>query len=192
MDEKAIMDVLDTIKKTGSPLKRQLLIVALISRLFEERGAEPPVIIGGCALSYYSREVYFTSDIDLACHEKEVLDEVAKRIGFRKEGKYWVSEPLESLIEVPVSRLAGEEAPLETVELGEKLSCRIIGLEDLIIDRVNACVHWKSQIDCEMAELLVNRYFSEIDWDYLLRKGGEPDNDIRSRLEELRTKAADR
>ena len=28
----------------------------------------------------------------------------------------------------------------------------------LIIDRLNACKHWKSEIDCEMAELLVNRY----------------------------------
>lgn len=43
----------------------------------------------------------------------------------------------------------------------------IIGVEDLIIDRLNACKHWKSEIDCEMTELLVLRYRKELDWTYL-------------------------
>jgi hypothetical protein len=56
--------ILNIIKSTESPLKRQLLMVALVTRLLEEKGKGSPIIIGGCALSYYSREVYFTADID--------------------------------------------------------------------------------------------------------------------------------
>lgn len=59
-------DLIAKIKQTASPLRRQLLVVALITRELRERGETPPVLIGGCALSYYTREVYFTADIDLA------------------------------------------------------------------------------------------------------------------------------
>jgi hypothetical protein len=183
-------EILEIIKETESPLKRQLLIVALITHFFEEKGIKPPVIIGGCALSYYSREVYFTADIDLACDDRNVLDQVLNTIGFEKEGKYWVSEILNIAIEAPASRLIEEEAPVETVEFSEDLRCAIIGLEDLIIDRMNACKHWRSQIDCEMTELLIHRYLNDIDWTYLERKANKPDNDILAELIEFKRKAS--
>ncbi len=178
------------IKQTESPLKRQLLTVALLTSLLEKRGKPAPVIIGGCALSYYTREVYFTADIDLAYVDREVLDEVLKDIGFSKRGRYWVNESLKSAVEVPAAVLAGEEAPLEVVELGEGLNCRVIGIEDLIIDRLNACKHWRSQTDCEMVELLIIKYSGELDWPYLEKKADLPENDILGELQSLKTKAA--
>jgi hypothetical protein len=69
-------EILEIIKKSESPLKRQLLIVSLLTRLLKMVNKPAPVIIGGCALSYYSREVYFTSDIDLAYADREALDTV--------------------------------------------------------------------------------------------------------------------
>ena len=59
-------EIIELIRKTESPLKRQLLTVALISNLLQKKGKEIPIVIGGLALSYYTREVYFTADIDLA------------------------------------------------------------------------------------------------------------------------------
>ena len=161
-------------------------MVAFISKILEERGKEAPVVIGGCALSYYSREVYFTADIDLAYADYEALDVLFKEMGFRKEGRYWISEELEMALEVPTSSLAGEDAPIEIVEFDEGLKCKIIGIEDLIIDRLNACKHWKSQIDCEMVELLIRRYKNELEWDYLEKKGSLPENNTLHELRELR------
>ena len=178
--------ILDIIKNTESPLKRQLLMVALITRLLEEKGKSPPIIIGGCALSYYSREVYFTADIDLAYADREGLDTVLMSIGFEKRGRYWVNEGLKMAIEVPASVLVGEEAPVEIVDLGEGLYCRIIGIEDLLIDRMNACKHWKSEIDCEMVELLAKRYVNDLDWSYLEKKAAMPENDTLSELLEIK------
>jgi hypothetical protein len=180
--------ILEIIKNTESPLKRQLLMVGLITRLLEEQGKKAPVVIGGCALSYYSREVYFTTDIDLAYAEREALDSVLKSVGFQKKGRYWVHEGLKMAIEAPASKLAGEEAPVEIVEVGEGLQCTILGIEDLIIDRMNACKHWKSEIDCEMAELLVNRFYNDLDWPYLERKAAKPENDILSELREIKNR----
>jgi hypothetical protein len=110
---------------TESPLKRQLLIIALITGLHEEEGKNPPIIIGGCALSYYFREVYFTADIDLAYADREALDTVLANIGFEKRGRYWVNEGLKMAIEAPPSVLAGEDSPIEVVDLGEGLQCRV-------------------------------------------------------------------
>ena len=181
--------ILELIRETESPMKRQLLTVALISNLLQEKGKEVPIVIGGLALSYYTREVYFTADIDLAYSDRAALDEVLKELNFWKKGRYWVNEDLKMAIEVPVGVLVEEDAPLEIVELGPELQCKIIGIEDLIIDRLNACKHWKSEIDCEMAELLIMRYFKELDWDYLEEKARKPENDLVQELDELKEKS---
>jgi len=186
--EMETQEIMEIIQKTESPLKRQLLMVALLTRLLEMMNKRTPVIIGGCALSYYSREVYFTSDIDLAYADREALDTALKSIGFEKEGRYWVHEGLKMVIEAPASALPGQDSPLEVVELGEGLQCSIIGIEDLVIDRLNACKHWKSEIDGEMVELLIRRYRNDLDWSYLEKKAILPENDTLSEILELKTK----
>lgn len=181
-------EILEIIQKTESPLKRQLLMVALLTRLLRMMNKQAPIVIGGCALSYYSREVYFTSDIDLAYADREALDTVLKSIGFEKKGRYWVDERLKMAIEAPVSSLPGQDSPVEVVELGEDLQCSIIGIEDLVIDRLNAYKHWKSEIDGEMVELLVRKYGNDLDWPYLEKKAVLPENDTLSEILELKKK----
>ena len=164
-------------------------MVGLITRLLEEMGKSSPIIIGGCALSYYSREVYFTADIDLAYADREALDTVLMSIGFEKRGRYWVNEGLKMATEAPASVLAGEESPVEIVDLGEGLYCRVIGIEDLLIDRMNACKHWKSETDCEMVELLAKKYVSDLDWSYLEKKAAMSENDTLTELSEIKRRA---
>ena len=53
------------------------------------------------------------------------------------------------------SRRAFDEAPREPVDLDGGLRCVVIGLEDLVIGRVKACKHCRSEGDCEAAALLV-------------------------------------
>lgn len=181
-----IQHQLAKIKETESPLRRQLLLLAVITRLLREKGKPAPVLVGGCALSYYSREVYFTADIDLAYADRETFDEVLRELGFSREGRYWVNRELDLMVEVPASSLAGEEAHRETVELGEGLECTVLGIEDLLIDRMNACRHWKSEADCEMVELLVARYGKEMDWDYLLERAALPENGTAQEFRRLK------
>jgi hypothetical protein len=161
-------------------------MAGLITRLLEERGRPAPVVIGGLALSYYSREVYFTADIDLACADRDSLGVVLGELGFSRRGRYWIHESLDIAVEAPATTLAGEDAPCETVELDGGLHCVLIGLEDLIVDRLNACKHWKSEGDCEAAELLIVRYRDDLDWDYLERKASLPENDVLAELRAFR------
>jgi len=183
-----IKDILAKIGAAEGPLARQLLMTGLITGRLVEKGKPAPVLIGGLALSYYTREVYFTADIDLAYADREALDEVLRELGFVRKGRYWVHPGLDIAVEAPASGLAGEEAQRETVELEGGLSCVVIGLEDLIIDRMNACKHWKSETDCEMTELLIARYGREIDWDYLEKRAALPENDTLAELRALKSK----
>lgn len=185
-----IKDILDKIGATEAPLARQLLMTGLITRRLEEKGKPAPVLIGGLALSYYTRDVYFTADIDLACADRETLDDVLQELGFTKAGRYWVHRGLDIAVEAPASGLPGEEAPRETVELEGGLSCIVIGLEDLIIDRMNACKHWRSEVDCEMTELLITRYGKELDWDYLEKRAALPENGTLAELRSLKDRRA--
>lgn len=180
-----IKDILTKIGATQAPLARQLLMTGLITRRLADRGKPAPVLIGGLALSYYTREVYFTADIDLAYADREAMDEVLTELGFEKRGRYWVHPETDVAVEVPASGLGGEEAPRETVELEYGLSCVVIGLEDLIIDRLNACKHWNSAADCEMTELLVARYGEDLDRAYLEKKAALPENDTLGELRGL-------
>jgi hypothetical protein len=185
-----IEDVLTKIGATDAPLARQMLMTGLITRVLEDRGKPAPVLIGGLALSYYTREVYFTADIDLAYADREALDAALRELGFVKKGRYWVHEGLDMAVEAPASELAGEDAPRETVELEGGLRCVVIGLEDLIIDRLNACKHWKSEVDCEMTELLIVRYRQELDWAYLEKRAALPVNDTLAQLQALKDRNA--
>jgi hypothetical protein len=185
-----IKDILAKIGSMEGPLARQLLMTGLITRRLEERGKPAPVLIGGLALSYYTREVYFTADIDLAYADREALDEVLQELGFAKKGRYWVHSGLDIAVEAPASALAGEDARPETVDLEGGLFCVVIGLEDLIIDRLNACKHWGSEVDCEMTELLIARYGAEVDWAYLEKKAAMPENDTLAELRALKGKGA--
>jgi hypothetical protein len=163
-------------------------MTGLITRRLEERGNPAPILIGGLALSYYTREVYFTADIDLAYADRNALNETLGELGFAKTGRYWVHSGLDIAVEAPASDLVGEEAPCEIVELEEGLFCVVIGLEDLIIDRMKTYKHSKSEVDGEMTELLIARYGEEIDWDYLEKKAALPENGTLAELRVLKAK----
>jgi len=183
-------DLLAKIAATEAPFARQMLMTGLITRVLEDRGKPAPVLIRGLALSYYTREVYFTADIDLAYVDGDALDAALRELDFVKKGRYWIHEGLDMAVEAPASGLAGENAPRETVEIEGGLRCLVIGLEDLIIDLMNACKHWKPAVDCEMAELLIVRYREELDWAYLERRAALPENDTLAELRTLKDREA--
>jgi len=48
----------------------------------------------------------------------------------------------------------------------------------LIVDRLNACKHWKPQYDCEQAQVLLEVYSEKIDQEYLKKRMKEEDLDM--------------
>ena len=167
---------LDKVKKTADPLTKRLLFMGLLTR---ELGPEKvkPIIVGGNAVEFYTAGGYATQDIDVVA-PSEPIDRVLKSWGFLKEGRHWISEELGIVIEAPAYSLDKEEQyeKLYEVEI-EDLYVYILGIEDLIVDRLNAYVHWKSLDDRIWARELMVLHAKEIDWDYLKKRAKEEEVD---------------
>ncbi len=148
------------------PRKRRLLALGLLTKALAPHGIEP-VLVGGGALEFYTAGGYATADIDLALPSGPEVDNAFAELGFTKEGRYWVRDDLELLFEAPApSGLPGEDASRTEVQV-EGLRVVVLGIEDLLLDRLRAWVHWQSSEDERWARRLALLYADRIDWQYL-------------------------
>lgn len=178
------MKLLEKTKSISEPLKKRLFVLAVITKALEEYKIKP-VLIGGGAVEYYTFGGYATQDTDLAVENHQKLDEVLKKLKFKAEGRYWYREDIGALIESPAGNLKvhGETAPLTEVKIGD-LKCYIIGIEDLIIDRLNGYVHWRWQDDLRWAREIARNHSARIDWKYLRQRAKE--EKVAAALKELK------
>ena len=152
-----------------NPARRRLLALGLVADRLAEAGIEP-ILVGGAAVEFYTAGGYATGDVDLALPLGPDVDAAFADLGFRKAGRFWVREDLDLLFEAPApAGLPGETAPRTVVEI-EGLRIVVIGIEDLLLDRVRAAVHWRSGEDGRWARRLAILYADRIDWEYLAGK----------------------
>jgi len=116
----------------------------------------------------FQRNIYATGDIDLAIdkRKRKVFDEVVKKAGFIKHGRMWVREDLNLYIETPADIGDINMEKITVVETDEG-NAYLIGLEDIIFDRVQAAKHWESEADKEQAIRIASLFYEDIDWDYI-------------------------
>lgn len=178
-----IPTAMQRIRDTADPLTKRLLFIGLLTKELEPENIKP-IIIGGNAVEFYTAGGYATYDIDVVA-PSEPLDKVLRKWGFDKVGRHWINEKLDIIIEAPAFALDKEEQreKLYEVEI-DNLKVYILGIEDLIIDRLNAYVHWKSQDDRIWAKELLVLHSREIDWDYLDRRARE--EQVEAALAELK------
>ncbi|MGQ9532278.1 MAG: UbiD family decarboxylase [Desulfotomaculales bacterium] len=148
-------------------LRRKLRFVGLLSRLLEAEGVLP-ILVGGTALEFYTFGEYSTADVDLVLSGREKAARVLEMLGFRREGRHWYSADLDIAVEIPDNVLAGALEKTVTVSVeGEKV--RVIGPEDLIVDRLAAAKFWKTRTDLEWAATVLLLHQDRIDPEYLER-----------------------
>lgn len=157
---------LDKIKSLNNQLKKQLYIVAMLTKMLNKYNIKP-VVVGGLAVEFYTAGGYNTGDIDLVFPDNKLLGEILEKIGYKKEGRHWINMELDSYIESPSSKLKPEETK-NIVELDiEGLQVYLIGVEDLIIDRLNSYVFWKCTDDGYWVKELIFMHNKKINWEYL-------------------------
>lgn len=146
--------------------RRRLVALALVADRLAEDGIEP-ILVGGAALELYTAGGYATGDVDLALPNAPEVDRAFADLGFSKQGRFWVREELDLLFEAPApAGLPGETAPRTELDV-EGLRVVVIGIEDLLLDRLRAAVHWRSDEDRRWSRRLALLYADRIDWDYL-------------------------
>lgn len=157
---------LETIAKETDDFKRKLLFLCWLNSEMKRDGVDF-VVVGGSAVELYSFGKYLSADMDIISSASHLIGEKLERLGFVKKGKDWISEELRLFIEIPSNVLAGDISRVREVEFDEDLSVKVIGIEDLIVDRLNSCVHWKYETDCEWASYLLKKFEKDLDLRYL-------------------------
>lgn len=139
----------------------------IFSKLFSSLPfRDRPIIVGGSAVEFYTRGRFETRDFDVIGDYKK-LEKYLTLKGFEKEGRHYYKHGI--VIEIVASSTSER---VKTIVIGKR-KMRIISLEDLIVDRLNACVHWKSMRDCEQAEFLFGFYKKKLDRKYLRERAKE-------------------
>ena len=163
--------------KSLSDVEKRLRLAAIVSHCFAERGARC-VVVGGFATELYTASNYATADIDIVLPQYHLLREVMAQLGFEKEGRVWGMQDTGFVLDFPDEELDGEWERVSKNETpyGDVL---LIGIEDIIIDRIARIQYWGNQENFnendefawqttdEVVFFLLATYRKIIDWEYL-------------------------
>ena len=123
-----------------NPHERMLRLVAMLTKYFHDEGIKP-IIVGGLSVEVYTRNNYTTYDIDIIAAGREKIGKLlTEELGFIKTGRSWYSEELELSIEIPSNHLEGSLEKVVELTLSEEDKVYLIGLEDIIIHRLESAV----------------------------------------------------
>ncbi|HEX2164005.1 MAG TPA: hypothetical protein VHM02_08655 [Thermoanaerobaculia bacterium] len=169
MDAQSRRRRLESLADERDPARRRLVALALVADRLAEDGIEP-ILVGGAALEVYTAGGYATGDVDLALPTSPEVDCAFADLGFQKRGRFWLRDDLDLVFEAPApAGLPGETAPRTELSV-EGLRVVVIGVEDLLLDRVRGAVHWRSDEDRRWARRLALLHAERIDWRYLAEK----------------------
>lgn len=159
---------LKKLKHVNDRLDKVVYFVAILAGELSKFGIKP-VLVGGSAVEFYTQGSYATLDIDLVVEGRDQAKRVLSEMGFvRVIGeRHWYSEELLLSVEIPGDTLAGSLDRILSVDTGDGLTAYIIGIEDLIIDRLNAYKYWNSLSDGEWAVAMLLIHHNDIDFGYL-------------------------
>lgn len=163
-------------------LERHLVLAAVLTELLEPVGLLP-VVVGGSAVQFYTAGVYATRDLDIVVNGMEKVADVLRRLGFEQIGASFRHPEVPLVVDLPPEPLAGDPDRITEVEVdGSK--AYVIGVEDLVLDRLKAYVYWRDQDSLDAAVQVLVAQRERIDWTYLRRQAASASGQVASALAE--------
>lgn len=157
---------------------------AIITSLLEPHGIMP-IVVGGLAVEIYTRGQYATLDIDLVSGRRDLAGATLTTLGFLQEGRHWYHPGLQVAIEIPGEVLEGADRErIIKIHLPSGRYIYVVGIEDIILDRLRACVHWRSSSDCEWGLRMLKVHFTSLDVNYMRDMAKKDHADTLFKLDE--------
>jgi len=163
--------VVPRLRKEPDELARKMLLIGYLTERLEREKPESVYIVSGQAIETYTAGQFRTGDIDIVTPDSKAAEEILKRIGFERERMIWLNKALGLAIHI-VGLFAKNPEKARIIHAGP-YKVRIVGVEDLIVDRLAAAKFWKSQVDLEQATALWKGFRSQIDLQYLRKRAKE-------------------
>jgi len=142
---------------------------SVITMILEKYGIKP-IVVGGLSVEIYTQNEYATRDIDFVSDGYQIISDTLLKLGFKKEGRHFYHEDIEIAVEIPGNDLAGDYNRVIKVEIENGRYVYLISIEDIILDRLRAAVHWKSAEDSIWGFKLLAKNIDVVDIDYLYKK----------------------
>ncbi len=171
----SLLNIKDTVN-------RRVVFMALFSKEMTERGYKPPVVVGGEAVEIYTQGSYTTGDVDIKS-SKKATEEILKSWGFMNLGRSWINKEIDIHIDWLGETLEeGIEAEnrVNKIQIDEGLEIKVISIEDLVIDRLNAAKWWGDSDSFMWAKVLIKvkeGIGEKPDFDYLQKRAEKDDID---------------
>lgn len=176
----------EQVREELNPLKKKLKFLAWLNSELLKRGKNTfPVLVGGSAVQYYTNGAYASLDMDILWSDSAVLTEILSPYGFKREGRYWFNDEEDLVLEAP-SHFFNEKYITLNTGYG---SVRMIALEELIMDRLDAYKWTNRRDDYKWAKVMLETYLcmrnelSALDYEYLAKE--TKNRDIADALENL-------
>lgn len=147
--------------------EKMVQVAAILTKLLENKQIRS-VIVGGLAVEIYTRSDYTTVDIDMIVSDRELAGQILVQLGFSVEGRHWYHEKLMVSIEIPNDILEdADDSKVTEIQINNDLKVYVIGIEDIILERLRACVHRKSSSDCEWGKRMFLLHHDRLDIEYM-------------------------
>ena len=132
-----------------------------------------PIVVGGTAQEYWTQAEYHETDLDACVPLTNEDRRTLRTLGFRRSGRHWAVGKLHPIaVEFLEATIEGDESRTVEVEVAEGATARIIGAEDLYLDRLRQATVKESVegIEFHSALAVAAGAFEEIDWRYVARE----------------------
>jgi predicted nucleotidyltransferase len=166
--------------KDKDKFEKMLFTAAIITEQLEQHGIKP-IIVGGLSVEIYTMSGYTTQDLDFVLNGYEQASEILKELEFRKIGKDWVHPILGISLEIPSNTLTGDYEKVTEIPVSGK-KVYVIGIEDIILDRLRSAVHWQSGVDREWGYRMLLMYLEDIDLTYIQSNFQHPEEEKEFQL----------
>jgi hypothetical protein len=150
------------LRKEPNELRKKMLLLGYVTSQLEKK-KQSIFLVGGQAVETYTAGQFPTGDIDVTTSDSATTQKVLKSLGFEEIGMIWLNKPLGIAFHI-----VGHFAPERTriIRIGP-YKARIVGVEELILDRLSAAKFWNIPADYEKAKVLYDNFEKQIDKDYL-------------------------
>lgn len=126
------------------------------------------VIVGGSAVEFYTAASYMTKDIDFIAKDDFQIAKIMTSLGFSiGEGYTWFHPDTSVVVEFPKPPLLGDISRVTEVKT-EYGVAEIIGVEDIILDRLKGREFW--QDNNELPKMMIYSHYDSIDFVYLRKQ----------------------
>ena len=154
------------LKKEKDQFRRKVMFIGY---LFGElsRLRVSAYLVGGQAVEIYTGGQFSTGDVDITTGDSEETAKLLLRLGFAKVGMIWLQEDLGIAVQI-VGSYPSRTEKVRTLNIDGN-EVKVVGVEDLIIDRLVASKYWRSnpKLDLEQATVLMDEFSDSLDLKYL-------------------------